>query len=124
MDAITRLTTELEAAGSQVVVLGGVPDPHAVVPTCLSSNISSVPACTPDRATAVNAAGVAGERQATEAGGGTYADLNQLFCTDAECPLIVGNQLVFRDDNHITYGYATFLQPVMGALIERELART
>jgi hypothetical protein len=72
----------------------------------------------------VNAAGVAGERQATEAGGGTYADLNQLFCTDAECPLIVGNQLVFRDDNHITYGYATFLQPVMGALIERELART
>jgi hypothetical protein len=124
LDAITRLTTELEAAGSQVVVLGGVPDPHSVVPTCLSSNISSVPACTPDRATAVNAAGVAGERLATEAGGGSYADLNALFCTDVECPLIVGNQLVFRDDNHITSGYADFLEPVMGALLDRELART
>lgn len=123
MDAITRLSAELEAAGSKVLVLGGVPDPHAVVPTCLSSNISAVGACTPDRATGVNAAGVAGEQQATVAGGGTYADLTPLFCTDVECPLIVGNQLVFRDDNHLTIGYAQFLQPVMAAFLERELAR-
>jgi hypothetical protein len=38
-------------------------------------------------------------------------------------PLIVGNRLVFRDDNHITFGYAEFLAPVMGALLDRELAR-
>ncbi|TYP86852.1 acyltransferase family protein [Blastococcus xanthinilyticus] len=123
-DSIRRFAADLTAAGSRVLVLGGVPDPHAVVPTCLSSNVSSVPACTPDRATAVNAGGVAGEQQATAAGGGSYADLAPLFCTEAECPLIVGNQLVFRDDNHLTYGYASFLQPVMAALIERELARS
>ena len=39
------------------------------------------------------------------------------------CPLIVGNRPVFRDDNHITFGYAEFLAPVMGALLDREPAR-
>jgi hypothetical protein len=41
-----------------------------------------------------------------------------------ECPVIIGNTLVFRDDNHLTYTYADFLQPVMGALVDRELARS
>jgi hypothetical protein len=31
------------------------------------------------------------------------------------CPLIVGNDLVFRDDNHITVEYATLLAPVVAA---------
>jgi peptidoglycan/LPS O-acetylase OafA/YrhL len=122
VDSLGRMTAELEAAGSQVIVLGGVPDPHATVPTCLSSNLSSVPACTPARAEAVNAAGVEAERAATEAAGGTYADLTELFCTDAVCPVIIGGTLVFRDDNHLTFTYADFLRPVMGALVARELS--
>jgi hypothetical protein len=33
--------------------------------------------------------------------------------------LIVGNTLVFRDDNHVTTEYAQLLAPVMGALADR-----
>jgi hypothetical protein len=33
----------------------------------------------------------------------------------------VGDQLVYRDDNHLTTGYAAFLAPVMAALLDREL---
>ncbi|WP_222265779.1 acyltransferase family protein [Modestobacter marinus] len=122
LDALTRLVSDLRATGSQVLVLGPIPDPHTVVPTCLSAHLDSVGACTPARATAVDDQGVAAEVVATEAAGGDYADVTDLFCTDASCPLVVGNRLVFRDDNHLTASYATFLGPVIGALIDRELA--
>jgi hypothetical protein len=35
----------------------------------------------------------------------------------------VGNRLVYRDDNHLTASYAEFLAPVLGAVVDRELAR-
>jgi hypothetical protein len=115
------MVTELRSTGAPVLVLSPVPDPHTVVPTCLSAHLDDAAACTPDRATAVNAAGVTAEAQVVQAAGGRYADLTDLFCTPAECPLVVGDQLVYRDDNHLTTGYAAFLGPVMAALLDREL---
>ena len=55
------------------------------------------------------------------AGGGQYADLTDLFCTADRCPVIVGNTLVFRDDNHVTVEYATLLGPVLSALVDESL---
>ena len=36
-------------------------------------------------------------------------------------PVIVGNDLVFRDDNHVTIAYAQALAPVLGALADQAL---
>lgn len=63
----------------------------------------------------MNAGGVAAEAAATQAGGGHYWDVTDLFCTADQCPLIVGDDLVFRDDNHVTVEYATLLAPVVAA---------
>lgn len=38
------------------------------------------------------------------------------------CPVIVGNTLVFRDDNHVTTEYAQLLTPAIGALADRALS--
>jgi peptidoglycan/LPS O-acetylase OafA/YrhL len=119
--ALTRTVSTLRAAGATVLVLGPVPDPHTWAPTCLSGHLDSATACAPDRAAAVNAQGVAGEAVATRAGGGRYADLADLFCAADRCPLVVGNDLVYRDDNHVTVEYATVLAPVMAAEIESAL---
>jgi hypothetical protein len=35
--------------------------------------------------------------------------------------MIVGNNLVYRDDNHVTIEYARALTPVVGALADRAL---
>jgi hypothetical protein len=32
--------------------------------------------------------------------------------------MIVGNTLVFRDDNHVTTEYARLLAPVLGTLVD------
>ncbi|MEU6833356.1 acyltransferase family protein [Nocardia beijingensis] len=123
IDGVRRLAAQLRELGSAVLVLGGVPDPHATVPACVAEHIDDASACAPTRAVAVDDAGIAAERAAATEGGGQYADLTSLFCTTARCPVIVGNTLVYRDDNHITSAYATALAPVVGALAARALAR-
>ncbi len=122
IDSLHRLVAQLRATGSAVLVLGGIPDPHATVPACVAEHIADASACAPARPVAVDDAGIAAERAAVTAGGGQYADLTALFCTAARCPVIVGNNLVYRDDNHLTISYVETLGPVIGAHAERALA--
>jgi hypothetical protein len=121
VDSLGRLVAQLRSTGATVLVLGAVPDPHSTVPTCLSAHLADAGACSPARSVAVNDAGIAAEKAATTASGGHYADLTPLFCTAERCPVIVGNELVYRDDNHLTIAYAKTLAPVIGALADQAL---
>jgi peptidoglycan/LPS O-acetylase OafA/YrhL len=123
IQSLTRTVAQLRSTGAKVLVLGPIPDPHSTVPTCLSAHLDDAGACSPPRSVAVNGAGIAAEQAATVAGGGQYADLTALFCTAERCPVIIGNHLVYRDDNHVTIEYAQTLAPVIGALADRALAR-
>jgi len=124
LESLARTVATLRSTGARVLVLGPIPDPHAVVPTCLSEHLGSAVDCAPARTAAVDDAGIAAEARATEAAGGRYAPLTDLFCTATRCPDIVGNQLVYRDDNHLTIPYARWLAPVLGAELDRLLATT
>ncbi len=79
-------------------------------------------ACAPARAEGLNDDGIAAEAAATTAGGGQYVELSELFCTADRCPVIVGNTLVFRDDNHVTTEYAQVLAPLLTEMVGRALA--
>ena len=122
IDALSRAVSQLRSIGSAVLVLGPVADPESSVPTCLSAHVDDATACAPTRSVAVSSDGVAAEQAAAAAGGGHYADLTDLFCIPDRCPVIVGNTLVFRDDNHVTTEYAQLLAPVIGALADRAMA--
>ena len=119
--ALGRTVGTLRSTGATVLVLGPVPDPHSWVPTCLSAHLDAASACAPARSAAVDAPGVAAEAAAVLQAGGRYDDLTGLFCTSAVCPVVVGNILVFRDDNHVTPEYATVLAPVIDALLTQAL---
>ncbi|WP_433761470.1 acyltransferase family protein [Nocardia sp. CA-135398] len=121
VDSLNRMVGQLRSTGAAVLVLGSIPDPHTTVPACLSEHIDNAVACTPVRQVAVDDAGIAAEHAAAIAGGGQYADLTPLFCSAARCPLIIGDNLVYRDDNHLTVGYARTLGPVIAALADRSL---
>ncbi|OMC16456.1 acyltransferase family protein [Mycobacterium sp. SP-6446] len=122
VDTLGRTVNQLRNAGSTVLVLGPVADPRSSAPACLSAHLDDASACAPPRLVAVNGDGIAAEQKATTGAGGHYADLSDLFCTPARCPMIVGNTLVFRDDNHVTTEYAQLLTPLMGALADRAVA--
>nr|WP_231999229.1 acyltransferase family protein [Mycobacterium sp. 1081908.1] len=122
VDSLTRLAQQLRGIGAKVLVLGPIPDPQSEVPICLSGHLDDATACSPPASAAVNQPGIAAESAATKAGGGQYADLTELFCTKARCPVIVGNTLVYRDWRHITLEYSRLLAPAIGALADRALA--
>ena len=121
--SLGALVTEIRAAtAARILVLGPVPNPQTDVPVCLSGHLDDAMACAPNRSAGLNADGIAAEMQATSAAGGQYADLSELFCTTTVCPVIVGGELVFRDDNHVTVAYARRLAPVLGMLAEQAIA--
>src|ERR1700739_2006180 len=49
IDARTHLVQELRGTGAKVLVLGPVPNPHSVVPICLSGHLDDATACSPPR---------------------------------------------------------------------------
>lgn len=97
-------------------MLGPTPKPPGDLPTCLSRHLRNVPACAPPLSSAVDAAGAQAERSATVSAGGSYVDVAPWLCTSSTCAAVVGNLLVFRDDNHLTNTYATWLTPVVSAV--------
>jgi peptidoglycan/LPS O-acetylase OafA/YrhL len=47
-----------------------------------------------------------------------FLDLTDFFCDSEICPAVIGNILVYRDDDHITATYARTLAPMIGARID------
>jgi peptidoglycan/LPS O-acetylase OafA/YrhL len=123
IDSMTRLVQQLRGTGAQVLVLGPIPDPQSVVPTCLSVHLHDATTCSPLRSVAVNEPGITAEAAAVKAGGGQYTDLTELFCTAERCPVIIGHTLAYFDRKHTTIEYARLLAPVLGALADRALVR-
>lgn len=123
VQSISALVADVRSAtAARVLVLGPVPDPGTDVPVCLSGHLDDALACSPQRSAGLNTAGIAAETRATRGAGGEYADLSDLFCAATRCPAIVGSDLVYRDDNHITVSYARRLAPVLGLLAEQAIA--
>ena len=124
LESLTRLVQRLRGTGANVLVLSQVPDPHSTVPTCVSAHMDDAAACSPSRTDGLNDPGIAAEAAATAAGGGQYAELSGLFCTADRCPVIVGNTLVYRDDNHVTTEYAQVLAPLLAERVDGALGRS
>ena len=52
-----------------------------------------------------------------EAKGAPVLRTRQWFCADSLCPAVVGNLLVYRDDNHMTMSYSRFVAPLLDTAI-------
>jgi hypothetical protein len=121
ISGLARMVRQLRATGAQVVVLGPTPKPRVDVPDCLAAHLRDATACTTPRAVAVNTAGLAAERRAVRAAGGVYLDVTPWLCTASTCVVQVGNLLAYRDDNHLTTTYTTWLAPLLGYQLERSI---
>jgi hypothetical protein len=122
--ALADTVRRVRALGAGVVVMGPTPKPSQDVPECLSAHLGAAAACMPTRVAALDAVGAAAERSAVEGAGGLYVDVGDLVCATTNCPVVVGNLLVYRDDNHLTTTFTGWLSPVVGAVLDNQyLAR-
>ncbi|WP_457149227.1 acyltransferase family protein [Mycobacterium sp. URHB0021] len=121
LDGLTRLAQQLSDTGAKVLVLGPTPDLAMPPSACLSEHSNDPMACSAVRG-AEHQIGMEAESTATKAGGGQYADISELFCSNTRCPVIIGNTLAYFDAGHITHEYSQLLAPALGALADRALA--
>jgi hypothetical protein len=119
LQGLAQMVSTLTQLGSRVVVLGPVPLPPNDVPLCLSAHPTEAAAwCAPSVDDRAPIDGVTAERDAVTAAGGMYVDVRPWFCAETGCVIIVGNLLVYRDQNHLTTGFAEWLAPVVGAELD------
>lgn len=117
-EKLPPLLASIKADGIEPIVLGEIPLPKWDVPKCLTRNRRNVGACSAEhggeRVTAIDEA----IRRITDSLDVGYIEPWRWLCVGNVCPPIVGDILLYRDDNHLT---ATFSQ-WMGPVLEGEVA--
>jgi peptidoglycan/LPS O-acetylase OafA/YrhL len=110
----------LEPLASRVVVLRDTPHAPSDVPACLSWDPSNPATCSFPRPADghFDDAEVAAELDAGVPRG-VYADPVPAVCPAAVCPAVVGDIVVYRDDNHLTAAFAATRWRQLAAALAR-----
>ena len=106
---LERTLRRLQDTGARVVVMKSLPHAPHDVPDCVSRQPERLDRC----------AFVARERPAPDfdaesterVDGAELVDPAPVVCPEGVCPAVMGNALVFRDDNHFTATFARTLTP-------------
>jgi len=107
--------------GKQVVMFTDTPVPRVDVVDCIAGNSKTLNRCHYPRNNITNSGRSQVERETIEALGGRYFDIVNLFCTDV-CPSVIGDAIVYFDDDHVTQTYAKTLAPYVSFLMQDVLS--
>ncbi|HEU0238779.1 MAG TPA: acyltransferase family protein [Micromonosporaceae bacterium] len=119
--AMRHAWTDVAATGSPVAVLRDTPRPSFNVPDCVARERDHLDQCTftPDTSSAASAKQVTA---AADIAGVHLVDLNADICPGSVCPPVIGNELVYRDDNHMTATYVRSLTAPLDSALQGVLA--
>jgi peptidoglycan/LPS O-acetylase OafA/YrhL len=99
----------LHGLGLGTVVIRDTPVAPDVVPDCVSEHLDDLAACDFPHATTWEKEFE--RRAANRAPESRLIDLTPLICPQGICRSVIGNALVYRDDNHLTATFARTLRP-------------
>lgn len=117
------LVETIQRIDAPVVVIGDTPSMGETPALCLSKNLHDTQKCSVKRAKALSSPTRKAEREAVAAAGAAYIDLTDLLCNEKTCDPIIGNTLVYRDDNHLTATFSALLAPALGRELDGVLER-
>jgi hypothetical protein len=96
----------LKASAGRVIMIADTPltlvDPY----TCLPQHRQSLLACTTPVAAAISIDWLAEERLVASTAGVGFVDPQLWVCPTGPCPIVIGNDLVFRNAGHLTATFA------------------
>ncbi len=114
---LDRTLGALRPDATRVLVLGDTPTPSGDVPSCVAGHARSLDACVTTRTAAIRPGRLRAEASVAAAHNADFVSTDDWLCTDASCPVVIGDVLVYRDDSHLTDTAATFLTPYVEAMI-------
>jgi hypothetical protein len=101
-----------------VLVLGDTPTPLNDVPGCVASHLRRVADCMNPRSAAIKPARLGVEVDVAAAYDAAFVPTGDWLCTSSECPVVIGNLLVYRDNSHITTAASMWLVPYLEAAVK------
>ncbi|MEO7371156.1 MAG: SGNH hydrolase domain-containing protein, partial [Ilumatobacteraceae bacterium] len=107
----------LRPLARNVLVLGDTPTPLDDVPGCVASHLRHVSACMNPRDKAVLPGRLSVESDVAAAHQASFVPTGDWLCTESECPVVIGNLLVYRDNSHITTAASLWLEPYLQAVV-------
>jgi hypothetical protein len=116
---LPELLDSLRADGIEPVVMGDSPDPSQNAPACLAANKFSPSVCNPGR-------GIRAERllrvtaaitEVTTPRRVSLVRPDRWLCVEDQCPVIVGNLLVYRDEHHLSNTIVEWLTPAVSEIL-------
>jgi peptidoglycan/LPS O-acetylase OafA/YrhL len=116
-NALIRMIQKIPAA-ARVVIIQDPPLPTAEkVPDCLSTYLTDYRQCSYSRTRGFGSAMGSREKAAAKATGAGLIDLTPEICpgTTGNCPVVLNNMIMWRDEHHLTATFATSLGPAIDA---------
>jgi peptidoglycan/LPS O-acetylase OafA/YrhL len=114
---------ELRPLATKVLVLGDTPTPLNDVPSCVSSHLRHVSACMNPRSEAVKPGRLTVEHDLALTHDAAFVATGDWLCTGIDCPVVIGNLLVYRDNSHITTAASMWLEPYLEAAVKPLITR-
>lgn len=116
-EALARRVDALSEQGVVPVLLRDVPRPGFDVPECLMDHPDDVPECAFDRQEGLAASGRGHDELAQLRPGLGVIDLTEVICPGPVCSPVVGDVVVWRDNNHLSATYVRSLSEVVEARV-------
>ncbi|HWD04753.1 MAG TPA: acyltransferase family protein [Amycolatopsis sp.] len=110
----------MDKAGIPVIALRDNPRFSFNMAACVAQYSPADPRCTLNRS-AVQPATPSYEAVSGVPRNVSFVDFTDYFCTRETCPPVVGNVLVYMDDNHLTATYLTTLSPIADKQVKAAL---
>ncbi|MFI5612860.1 acyltransferase family protein [Amycolatopsis sp. NPDC051903] len=111
---------QMDNAGIPVIAVRDNPRFAFNMAACVAQRSPTDPACTLNRA-AVQPAEAPYAAAPGVPGNVSFLDFTDYFCDKTTCPPVVGNVLVYMDDNHLTATYLTTLAPIADKQVKTAL---
>ncbi len=109
--------SRLKGLTPRLLLLGDNPDSREDPATCLSAHLNDVGSCVNHRIKAVETGKLEVEQAVAQQNGVRFVDTSDWLCTATDCPLIIGDILMFRDINHLTTFAADWFTPMLEAIV-------
>lgn len=117
-DALPAFIDALRADGIEPVVIGDSPNPPTTVPDCVAERRRHTDECGAPQYDRDDLAVAEAIRAATSAARVGFVEPGEWMCgDDGRCPAIIGDILVYRDNNHLSETAAAWLSPLFEATV-------
>jgi hypothetical protein len=118
--SVARTLRKLPAQ-TKVLVLGHMPYYKTDPASCLRRYPNDMSKCVTKAVPSAKRTIDNAIRAGALAAGGSYATLHDKICSYSPCPVVQGDVLMLRDNNHLTETFARKLKPSIASILDRKL---